>query len=74
VGQAHALFAQILLFWQAVSQVPQCALSLVKSAQVPSQSVDPFGQVHSPAPQIWVALHAILQSPQCAASLSKSTH
>jgi hypothetical protein len=68
--QAGEPFATV----QVVPHAPQCATSLLRSMQAPSQAVCPTGQLaaQTPAAHTWPLAHAWPQEPQLAGSLCRS--
>ena len=55
-------------------QLPQLALLVARSTQVPPQSVVPDGHVHLPLEHCCPPPHATPQPPQFAGSTDRSTH
>jgi hypothetical protein len=63
--------------WHALSQVPQCIGSLVRSAHEPVQSVRPPVHppvLHTPVAQTSPELHTVGQAPQWLGSDERLTH
>lgn len=61
-------------FGQAVPHMPQFAVSVSRSMQMPVQAVCPAGHVHVLAEQVCPPAHAIPHAPQLRSSLRVSMH
>jgi hypothetical protein len=59
---------------QALSQLPQCAVSVRVLTQPPPQTVRPDGQAHAPATQLCPVGQRVPHPPQWRVSLCGSTH